>query len=484
MTNEIKEEDEIRQIIEAGRRIGVQIDEKKAMKWLVDMATAEICEDDLSIDNEKGVYGHKVTLLDFDADDLDRIKKIAEIIGIPDTEGIVETALSLSGSAAQGKVQRFPGDLDYFERVNIIAPTKEEACRIIGEVMRKKALERFCSTNYQLIEIKWGTFLENYMKKGNLIKAGSPISWSANEVRQGFLDDMQDEKGNIVKIEWDYGEKEPGWCKLDWIIFEKDERRTVCVSNMLDVTWEGPGGNIIPLDGQLDPYFQEVYLEAGSIPLFTKLRENLTPDKLDNYVHALEGQVYKYTKEGEENYGKVAKRLYNIFRLTGQHKEAMFIRELFDEPAACLYQVWSLIETLDAGKKHAQGIDKRTLAEQAKQLIIEIVRLCEGPEETNIVEALFNLRDDIIGFTKISDQEWDNFVRDSRFQVVKLVNEYFYSRLKILPQVITYIEKIKKGELKKEPKAVTKKKPKEKTKKSKTKTKKKTKKKSKKKSKK
>ena len=47
------------------------------------------------------------------------------------------------------------------------------------------------------------------------------------------------------------------------------------------------------------------------------------------------------------NYGKVAKRMYNIFRLTGRYNEAVFLRELFDEPATILYQVWSLIQTLD-----------------------------------------------------------------------------------------------------------------------------------------
>ena len=44
-------------------------------------------------------------------------------------------------------------------------------------------------------------------------------------------------------------------------------------SNMLDVTWEAPDGTITPLDGYLDPYFQEVYLEAESIPIFSKLAQ-------------------------------------------------------------------------------------------------------------------------------------------------------------------------------------------------------------------
>ena len=47
--------------------------------------------------------------------------------------GKVETALALSGSAAQSKIQTYPGDCDFFERVNIIAPTRAEAGKINGE---------------------------------------------------------------------------------------------------------------------------------------------------------------------------------------------------------------------------------------------------------------------------------------------------------------------------------------------------------------
>ncbi len=442
MPKKKKEDEEIKQIIEAGKRLGVEINEQNAKEWLEQMAKAEETEEDVSVDNDKGIYGHEVTLIDFDSNDLERYRRIADVVGLPDTEGVVQTAISLSGSAAQGKVQRYPGDLDYFERVNIIAPTREEACRIIGEVMRKKALDYFASPSYLLIEVKWGTFLSNVVKEGNSIKSGSPISWAPNEVKQGYMI-VGDEKGNELKIDWKYGEKDPGWCKLDWIIAELEEGRVVNVSNMLDVTWEAPDGNIVPLDGYLDPYFQEVYLEAESIPLFTKLKQHLSPDELDSYVNALKGQVKYYIEPGHENYGKVSKRLYNIFRLTGAHKEAMFIRELFDEPAAALYQVWSLLDTIDDSGK--LGIDKKTLAKQAGELIKTIVTVCEGEEEEKIVEALMKLRDDITGVADISEKEWDDIVSESRFLVVKLVNEYFYARLKLMPEVVKFIKELQKG---------------------------------------
>lgn len=436
------EMDEIREIINAAERLGVGIDQKQAIEWIEAMKSAKESADDLTIDTERGVFGHRVQLLDFDSDQLERFKTIADIVGLPDTEGVVETAISLSGSAAQGKVQRYPGDLDYFERVNIIAPTRADSCKIIGEVIRKKGLERIFSPTYQLIEVKWGTWQENVQKNGTAIKKGAPMSWNATEVQQGYMM-VTDEKGKPKKIDWSYGEQDPGWCKLDWLIAEPDKGQIINVSNMLDVTWEGPDGTIIPLDGQLDPYFQEVYIEKEAVPLFTKLREHLTPNHLDDYVKALEGQVRQYTAEGYANYGKVAKRLYNIFRLTGAHIEAAFIRELFDEPAAALYQVWSLLDALDEAGKPGSTIDKPTIAKQASDLVTLVVECCEGEVETKIVSAIMKLRDDITGVVDISDEEWDKTISETRHLVVDLVNEYFYTRLMVLPKISHYIEDIK-----------------------------------------
>jgi hypothetical protein len=47
----------------------------------------------------------------------------------------------------------------------------------------------------------------------------------------------------------------------------------------------------------------------------------------------LEKKANKYLS-GEINYGKAAKRMYNIFRLTGRYEEAAYIHKLFDEPTS------------------------------------------------------------------------------------------------------------------------------------------------------
>ena len=127
------------------------------------------------------------------------------------------------------------------------------------------------------------------------------------------------------------------------MVVDPDQKRLTNASNVIDVTWESPDGDIVPLDGYLDAYFQEVYLDAGQLPTFTKVVQHVSGNALDDYIDQLEGEVRKYLDAGHANYGKAAKRMYNVFRLTGRHLDAAYLRELFDEPTTMLYQVWSLI---------------------------------------------------------------------------------------------------------------------------------------------
>ena len=126
-------------VIESAKRLGVELDEREAAEWVAALET-EAEGGDVVVDVDSGIYGHRVSMLDFTARDLARFRAIGEIVGFPDRPPTVRTALALSGSAAQDKVQSFPGDCDYFERVHIAAPTREEACAILADVIREKAL--------------------------------------------------------------------------------------------------------------------------------------------------------------------------------------------------------------------------------------------------------------------------------------------------------------------------------------------------------
>jgi len=429
---------DLAQIIESARRLGVEMDEAEALQWLTAMS-AERADEDISFDIRTGVFGHKVAMLDFSPADLAHFREIGRLVEFQDQPG-VETALALSGSAAQSKIQSYPGDADYFERVNIKADTREQACLMLAQLIRKKAQETARGPTYQLIEVKFGSYAQDVIRGGELNKAGSPISWNPLEIEAGGFGAFNPD-GTSADITWEGVCLDPGWCKLDWVVADPNRGRLANASNMLDVTWEAPDGTITPLDGYLDPYFQEVYLEAESIPLFSKLARHVSANALDEYVEQLEKEVNKYLTK-DINYGKAAKRMYNIFRLTGRYEEAAFLRELFDEPATLLYQVWSLIRTIDDCFQPGSSISMTHVTAQADQLIVSVVDTLEGEEETEIVRRLLILRD------SLSDQKSGQMLsaeaEAARAEVINLVNNFFQEKLTGLPTIRVYIDSFRK----------------------------------------
>ena len=431
--------DQVDKIVEAAAKLGVEVDKAQATQWLTDMAAARAPDQDWALDQETGTYGHRVALLDFGPEELDRYRRLAAVVEIPDRPG-VETAISLSGSAAQARVQLFPGDADFFERVNIQAPTREEASRILGEVMHDKILSTFRTESYEFVEAKWGTFQEAVQRGGQALRRGSPISWSATEAKQGYID-LTGPEGEPLRVDWSYGCRAPGWCKLDWVIVEAERGTLVHASNMLDATWEAPDGTIIALDGVLDPYSQEIYLDAGSIPVFSKLVKNLSPEALGDYTSALKREVIKYCSRDPRNFGKVAKRLYNIFRLEGHWAEAAYIRELFDEPAALLYQVSALLDTLDEAIESGANWDRDAIIEQVDRLIRSVIKTTEGASEEALVDALLRLRDSVSGRRGLGEGVKE-VIGESNRLVMELVNSFFRDRLLFMPEVRTFIESL------------------------------------------
>ncbi|MBI5880021.1 MAG: hypothetical protein HZB53_20420 [Chloroflexi bacterium] len=428
---------EIAHIVDAARRLGVELHESEAIQWLTAIAATQSAGGQMTVDEQSGVYGFNVTMLDFDTSDLERYRRIGALVGIPGEDG-VETALSLSGSAAQSRVQLYPGDCDYFERVNIAAPTREAACLKAGDVMRRKVLSRLRGPNYQFVEGKIGRYPADVVVDNKTYKKGSTIRWSAEHVEAGRIDCFTTD-GKPLTVTWEEASRDPGWCKIDWLVAEPEQSRVTSATNQLDVTWEAPDGTITPLDGFLDPYFQEVYLDAASIPLFTKLSKQVSPDALDNYVGQLEHEIMHYVRE-KPNFGKAAKRMYNIFRLTGRYEEAVFIRELFDEPAARLYQVWALLDTLEEahGKSNAEVV---VSVEEIDKLIETVVSAAEGPLETKIVMAMLKLRDVATGRIA-AGPNWAGALDEARLDVAQLVNDYFRAKLYAIPPVKEYLDKV------------------------------------------
>jgi hypothetical protein len=422
-------------LVESAVAIGVELDREEAERWIAAM-TAE-AGGAVEVDVQSGVYGHRVTMADHDAAELERFRRMAAIVGFQDRPPAVTTALALSGSAAQSRIQRFPADADFFERVHIRAATREEACRTLAEVVREKALATRSGPGFRLQEVKFGSWPEEGTVAGAPVARGQAVSWTPGEVADGGVR-FERSDGSPAELRWQDAGREPGWCKLDWLLADPVGGGLVNASNMLDPTWEAPDGTISPLDGFLDPYFQEVYLETESIPLFSKLVKEMGADAVADYVERLTEEVYKYTVKSP-NYGKAARRMYNIFRLTGRYAEAAYIRELFDEPTTALYQLAALLRTLDEAAEAHDAFQPDALVSQVDQLIMSAIAALEGPAEGEMVQRLLQLRDALTERDD-TDRSRTESIAGVRDDAMREVNAYFERVLKAVPSIRTYLD--------------------------------------------
>ena len=432
-----KRQNAITVMVESAARLGVELNEGEALEWIKSMA-AESTGGDIVVDVDSGYFGHRATMLDLSPKELERYRKVATVVGIANRENVA-TALALSGSAAQSRIQLFPSDLDFFERVHITARTREEAQAILSDVIHEKALASMRGPTYRLAELKFGTWDGDYEKGRKAVHAGMPMVWTPSEVMdQKFIARAPDGRERVVT--WAEATLNPGWCKLDWIVADPDRGQLSNASNVLDATWEAPDGKIVALDGFLDPYYQEVYLEKESLPIFEKIVKELSADSVEAYIAQLEHEVMKYSTE-QPNWGKVARRLYNIFRLTGHLPEAAFIRELFDEPTTALYQIAALLRTLDDAATDDSPFGIEMLVSQVDQLIMAAISALSGPSEAMVVSHLLRLRDELSG-RLADDRESD--IGPIRDQTMSIVNDYFREKLLALPSIAEYMEQLTK----------------------------------------
>ncbi len=427
----------IARVVASATRLGVELDEREAAEWVAAMET-EASGGELVVDVDTGVYGHRVSMLDFLPEDLARFREMATIVGFEDRPPQVLTALSISGSAAQSKINAYPADCDFFERVHIRADTREEACAILADLMREKALATASGPTHRLWEVKFGTHQVAATKGGSPVGAGSGMSWTMEEVKAGQMEVTLPD-GSVRVYTWEDASHDPGWCKLDWVIADKTRGQLANASNVLDPTWEAPDGTIVPLDGFLDPYYQEVYLETDSIPLFSKLVKEMSADSVDDYVDTLEHEVWKYTVK-EPNFGKAARRMYNVFRMNGKYREAAYIRELFDEPVTALYQVSALIRTLDDAASSGDTFATHTMVSQVDGLIMSAIQALDGPEEAKMVGHLLDLRKSLEARESHADRSDEmSGIQDA---ALSAVNGYFERALRSVPEIDAYLRDI------------------------------------------
>src|SRR5215217_3434201 len=320
----------IDELVEIAGRAGIGLDREAARDWLRAVVAADATPGEFSrtFDGEFG--GHELALIDFDPAAAARLRQIGRLIATPATEGVA-TALAIAGSAAQGRIQPFPADADYFERIHVVAPSRVDAVSRFAIAVRSTILRAMDEPGLRFEEVYFGH------------REGLTLLWSPHEFAAGVIE-RRLPNGDPVALTWLEAAADPGFVKIDWTLVDPSLGGPGKVSKAIDATWQTPDGTIESLDGAIDADYQQVYLDAAAADLAAAVTSGLAPGSRDHYVWHMEREIAKYGHGEYGDYAKVAKRLYNLCRLTGRFAEAVYVRELFDEPAARLHQIRLRIE--------------------------------------------------------------------------------------------------------------------------------------------
>ena len=157
----------------------------------------------------------------------------------------------------------------------------------------------------------------------------------------------------------------------------------------------------------------------------------LTKSELEKISQAGRAEIAAAERAGNQELRAIAARL-------ATERAAALIRELFDEPAALLYQVWALLDTLDDAAAPESSVDSAVLVEQTDSLIQSVITCCDGPTESKIVMALIRFRDHATGRMDLGDSR-SELLAGSRADVEELVNQYFREKLLGIPEVREFL---------------------------------------------
>ena len=77
-----------------------------------------------------------------------------------------------------------------------------------------------------------------------------------------------------------------------------------------------------------------------------------------------------------------------MFRVADELEATAYVRELFDEPTAKLYQVPGLLEAADVALDPESGIDRETVLRQLDLVATAIADVTDGLEEADLIAQL------------------------------------------------------------------------------------------------
>lgn len=396
------------------------IDRTKADAWISSMYEDT---DFIDVDKNNNILAPRVAMLDFVApsDTLSLARQISAITKPNANATDLDTTivLSMAGSTAQNRVQRFPGDLDFLARVVIEAESAAEARRglaaIVADLVTRQP--QHADLDYDFIEVKYGK-----------TSTGAPITWSREEV----IDGEKTIDGQTYRFN---DASDHLFIKADWIFARHHDGLLLNTSVMFDPIWKKPDGSYQTLDASLDVFVQEIYLSAAdqAKQTITSLFNALPASLMDTYKTGMRGEIIKHAKKN--NYGKVAKRLYNLLKVERDFVSAVYVGEIFDEPTLKLYELWSRLKGVEEALTNSalDHGDCRAMMD----LMIREANQSDLPNKPTYLNDLNRIRNGIN--TNMDNAAWSSDVRAVQTKMLNEVNQWIKPILEANPAVRAYL---------------------------------------------
>ena len=305
----------------------------------------------------------------------DRLKLKSESIETTSVMGenlpprkLIDSAIVFSGSSAQNRIQPFGADIDMAEHVNIKAKTTEEAGQILAQSISANVDRQtdVVDSNGNKISLH---FLEmkaggNYPPDAAIELQGQKLRWSVDDIKKGYIEYKKSD-GETTKITLEQACQQPQMLKVDYV--GVTDNTVVEVTKVSTVIVKDDDGNMLidNSSGQADAY-QEIYFDDPSE--MGLLNETSNPENYLNYVKVFVGEMKKYSQPGHENRLKVAKRMYNLLKVTGDLALSQELSNVFSSDAAAMYQLVDRLGMTESAKK--VGLD----VNHQKEIMIQRLR--------------------------------------------------------------------------------------------------------------
>ena len=335
----------IARVVESATRLGVELDEREAAEWVAAMET-EASGGELVVDVDTGVYGHRVTMLDFQPEDLARFREMATIVGFEDRPPQVLTALSISGLGGPEQDQRLPG------RLRLLRARPHPGRHARGGVRDpRRPHPREGARHGRRADPS---------AVGGQVRVASGRGDEGRQPGRRRVADVVDAGGGPGRPDGGHPRPTARCASTPG----RTRRTTRAGASSTGSSPTRPAASWpTPATCSTRPGRRRTARSCRSTASSTRTSRRSTsrptrsrssrsssrscrPTRSTTTSSTLEHEVWKYTVK-EPNYGKAARRMYNVFRMNGRYREAAYIRELFDEPVTALYQVSALIRTLD-----------------------------------------------------------------------------------------------------------------------------------------